>query len=85
MLHLESIQVNLQDSIAVDQMSWDFDNDKHWLTLLNDNSIVDFVNRSETPDQLSSANINFCARYLDMPVSWVEQFTVTNAGQGTSN
>lgn len=43
--------------------------------------MVDFVNRSETPDQLRDANISFCARYLDMPISWVKQFSVTNAGE----
>lgn len=42
--------------------------------------MVDFVNRSETPDELHNARINFCARYLDMPISWVHPFSVTNAG-----
>lgn len=72
-------QINLQD-VSIEDMEWNFDDHRHWQILLTDESIVDFVNRSETPDQLSSANINLCARYLDMPISWVDQFTVSNAG-----
>lgn len=64
-------------------MQWSYQNEEHWQTLLNDDSVVNFVNRSETPDQLKSANITFCARYLDMPISWVKQFSVSNAGIST--
>lgn len=62
-------------------MKLDFENSKNWQVLLTEDSVVDFEKRSETPDQLKSANINFCARYLDMPISWVKQFCVTNAGE----
>lgn len=80
--HPQTFQVNLQepndDGLA--SIQWDFENSKNWQTLLNDDSMVDFVNRSETPDELHNARINFCARYLDMPISWVHPFSVTNAG-----
>lgn len=69
------------DENGIKNTEWDFEDRKNWQTLLNEDSVVDFVNRSETPDQLRSANISFCARYLDMPISWVKQFAVTNAGE----
>lgn len=76
--------MNLQSTSSVEDLKWDFDDSKQWQTLLNDDSIVDFTNRSETPDQLRSASINFCARYLDMPISWVDQLKVTNAGKSST-
>lgn len=78
-----TLQVNLQEPCnedGLEKIQWDFENSKNWQTLLNDDSMVDFVNRSETPDELHKANISFCARYLDMPISWVQPFSVTNAG-----
>lgn len=75
-------KVNLQEpSDGLKTIDWDFENLKNWQVLLNEDSVVDFEKRSETPDQLRSANISFCARYLDMPISWVKQFSVTNAGK----
>lgn len=78
-----NLKVNLQDpnENTLDSIKWNFENPKNWQILLNDDSVVDFVKRSETPDQLRSANISFCARYLNMPISWVKQFCVTNAGK----
>lgn len=78
----QTFQVNLQEpnDDGIGSVQWDFENAKNWQTLLNDDSMVDFVNRSETPDELQNARINFCARYLDMPISWVHPFSVTNAG-----
>lgn len=78
-----AVQVNLQglNEDGVQSIKWDLENPKNWQVLLNENSVVDFEKRSETPDQLKSANINFCARYLDMPTSWLKQFSVTNAGK----
>lgn len=66
---------------GIQNIQWDFEDQAKWQTLLNEDSVANFVNRSETPDQLRSANISFCARYLDMPISWVKQFSVTNAGE----
>lgn len=66
---------------GIQNIQWDLENQAKWQTLLNEDSVANFVNRSETPDQLRSANISFCARYLDMPISWVKQFSVTNAGE----
>lgn len=76
-------KVNLQESNenCLKDIKWDFENIKNWQVLMNEDSVVDFEKRSETPDQLKSANISFCARYLDMPISWVKQFSVTNAGE----
>lgn len=61
-------------------MNWDFQDPDNWAIFVNDETVIDFVKRSETPDELRSANINFCAKYLDMPNSWVNPFSVTNAG-----
>lgn len=69
------------DESNLKNIKWDFENAKNWQTLLNDDSVVDFVKRSETPDELKCANISFCARYLDMPISWCKQFNVSNAGE----
>ncbi|XP_031633973.1 coiled-coil domain-containing protein lobo [Contarinia nasturtii] len=73
--------VNLQDpgENNLKNLKWNFEDRKNWQTLLNEDSVVDFVKRSETPVELKSANISFCARYLDMPISWVKQFSVSNA------
>lgn len=78
----KKFQVNLQEPCndGLKSIRWDFENSKNWQTFLNEDSVVDFVNRSETPDELHSAHISFCARYLDMPISWVKPFSVTNAG-----
>lgn len=64
------LKVNLQDLNENKSIKWDFENLKNWQALLTEDSVVDFVKRSETPDQLRSANINFCARYLDMPIRY---------------
>lgn len=76
------MQVNLQEPSdgGLRTVKWDFENPKNWQILLNEDSVIDFVKRSETPEELRSANISFCARYLDMPISWVKQFSLTNAG-----
>lgn len=77
------MQVNLQEPSdgGLRTVKWDFENPKNWQILLNEDSVIDFVKRSETPEELRSANISFCARYLDMPISWVKQFSLTNAGE----
>lgn len=71
--------MNLQES-GIEQMNWNFQDDENWIILVNDETVINFVKRSETPDELKSANINFCAKYLDMPNSWVNPYSVTNAG-----
>lgn len=83
LLLLWILKVNLQEpnKDGLKSIKWDLENMKNWQVLLNEDSVVDFVKRSETPDQLKSANISFCARYLDMPISWVKQFSVSNAGE----
>lgn len=83
LLLLWILKVNLQEpnKDGLKSIKWDLENMRNWQVLLNEDSVVDFVKRSETPDQLKSANISFCARYLDMPISWVKQFSVSNAGE----
>lgn len=73
-------QVNLQD-LSVPQMRWNFQDTDDWAILVNDETVINFVKRSETPEELRSANINFCAKYLDMPVSWVNSYSISNAGE----
>lgn len=77
-------QVNLQD-LSISKMRWNFQDTDDWAILVNDETVINFIKRSGTPDELRSANINFCAKYLDMPVSWVNPYSISNAGERISS
>lgn len=62
-------------------MRWNLQDTDEWATLVNEETVINFVKRNETPSELQSANINFCAKYLDMPISWVNQYSISNAGE----
>lgn len=65
-------------------MRWNFQDTDDWAILVNDETVINFVKRSETPDELRNANINFCAKYLDMPISWVNLYSISNVGEHLS-
>lgn len=72
--------MNLQD-LTISKMRWNFQDTDDWAILVNDETVINFVKRSETPNELRTAHINLCAKYLDMPVSWVNPYSISNAGE----